>query len=97
MVQDGQRSRRRDFKKTSVNPKGETKENPTHSFDTGSAWENLALQASETNLIAHGMSGFDYKMAKEKLGVPDDCTVEAMIAIGKHGKTEDLPEAMRAG
>ncbi len=43
------------------------------------------------------MSGFDYKMAKEKLGVPDDCTVEAMIAIGKHGKTEDLPEAMRAG
>lgn len=73
------------------------RENVTHSFDTGSAWENLALQASEINLIAHGMSGFDYAMAKEKLGIPDDYNVEMMIAIGKHGKKEDLPETMRAG
>jgi nitroreductase len=67
----------------------------THSFDTGSAWENLALQAQSINLLAHGMEGFDYKMAKEKLGIPDDCNVEMMIAVGRHGKIEDLPEAMR--
>ena len=73
------------------------KENITHSFDAGSAWENLALQASKMNLVAHGMSGFDYVMAKEKLGVPDDYAVEMMIAVGKHGKIEDLPEAIRAG
>ncbi len=84
-------------KKTSENPKGESRENVTHSFDTGSAWENLALQASEMNLIAHGMSGFDYKLAKERLNVPDDYNVEMMFAVGKHGKIEDLPEAMRAG
>lgn len=71
--------------------------NITHSFDTGAAWENLALQASSMNLVAHGMSGFDYKMAKEKLGIPENYNVEMMIAIGKHGKIEDLPEAMRAG
>lgn len=83
--------------KTSRNPKGEIKENRTHSFDTGSAWENLALQAQTINLVAHGMSGFDYDMAKEKLGVPDDYSVEMMIAIGKHGKIENLPESLRAG
>ena len=68
----------------------------THSFDTGSAWENFALQASEKNLVAHGMAGFDYKLAKEKLGVPDDYNVEMMIAVGRHGKIEDLPEHLRA-
>jgi len=84
-------------KKTSENAKGEKKENTTHSFDAGSAWENLALQASKMNLVAHGMSGLDYALAKEKLSIPDDYSVEMMIAVGKHGKIEDLPEAMRAG
>ncbi len=67
----------------------------THSFDTGSAWENLALQATNMGLIAHGMQGFDYDLAKEKLGVPEGYTVEMMIAIGKPGKIEDLPEPLR--
>lgn len=69
----------------------------THSFDTGSAWENLALQAQIMGLVAHGMAGFNYKSAKEKLGIPDDYNVEMMIAIGKPGKIENLPEYMRAG
>ena len=67
----------------------------THSFDTGAAWENLALQATTMNLVAHGMEGFDYQKAKEVLGIPDDYQVEAMIAIGKKGKKEDLPEKMQ--
>jgi len=75
-----------------------SKESPniTHSFDTGAAWENFALQASKMSLVAHGMSGFDYSMAKEKLSVPDDYSVEMMIAIGKHGKIKDLPEPLQA-
>ena len=35
-------------------------------------------------------------MEKEKVGVPDDYSVEMMFAIGKHGKIEDLPENLRA-
>jgi nitroreductase len=62
----------------------------THQLDTGAAWENLALEANARGLVAHGMEGFDYKAAKEKLGVPDDHIVLAMIAIGKPGKKEDL-------
>jgi len=69
----------------------------THSFDSGAAWENFALQAQTMNILAHGMEGFNYALAKEKLGIPDDYNVEMMIAVGKHGKIEDLPEALRAG
>ncbi|HEY4476148.1 MAG TPA: nitroreductase family protein [Candidatus Paceibacterota bacterium] len=67
----------------------------THSFDTGAAWENLALQATAMGLVAHGMEGFDYKKAKKVLEIPDDYQVEAMIAIGKRGKKEDLPKEMQ--
>ena len=41
--------------KTSAGSGGKVMDNVTHSFDTGSAWENLALQASKMGLIVHGM------------------------------------------
>lgn len=63
----------------------------THSFDAGAAWENMALEAVSRGLVTHGMQGFDYEKAREVLGVPADYTVEAMIAVGKQGKKEDLP------
>lgn len=62
----------------------------THRFDTGAAWENLALEASARGLVAHGMEGFDYEKARVDLGVPDLYDIEAMIAIGKPGNKEDL-------
>ncbi|HTQ38048.1 MAG TPA: nitroreductase family protein [Pirellulales bacterium] len=63
---------------------------PTHSFDTGAAWENLALQAWMKGYVAHGMQGFDYDRAKAALKIPDGFRVEAMAAIGKPGKKELL-------
>jgi nitroreductase len=63
----------------------------THQFDTGSAWENLALEASSRGIVAHGMQGFDYEKAKTELGIPADFEVMAMIAIGKRGPKENLP------
>lgn len=67
----------------------------THSYDTGAAWVSFALQASLNNLYAHGMQGFDYDRAKEVLHVPDDYQVEAMIAVGKKGRKEDLPDHLQ--
>lgn len=67
----------------------------THSFDTGAAWQNLALQASLMGLVAHGMEGFEYDKAKKELHIPDDYTVEAMVAVGKPGKKDDLPAALQ--
>lgn len=66
--------------------------NPTHSFDTGSAWQNIALEASSLGLVAHAMSGFDYEKARQDLKMPDNYTVEAMVAIGRPGNKEDLPK-----
>ena len=67
----------------------------THSFDTGAAWENLALQGSIKGLVVHGMQGFDYDKAREMLNIPEEYTVEAMAAVGKPGNREDLPEDIR--
>jgi len=67
----------------------------THSFDTGAAWQNLALQASGMGLVAHGMEGFDYSKAGEDLTIPNDYTIEAMIAIGKPGEMEMLSPEMQ--
>ena len=64
----------------------------THSYDTGAAWENLALQGTISGLVVHGMAGFDYERAKSSLNVPDDFRVEAMAAVGKPGPLTVLPE-----
>lgn len=62
----------------------------THQFDTGSAWENLAIQAVSIGLVTHAMQGFDYDKAKKDLEVPDEYEVMAMVAIGKKGEKERL-------
>ena len=67
----------------------------THSFDTGAAWQNLALQATLKNFVAHSMQGFDYDRARTVLKIPGDFKVEAMAAIGKPGKKEDLPVGLQ--
>ncbi len=70
---------------------------PTHSFDTGSAWQNLSLEGSARGLVVHGMGGFDYAKAKTELAIPDGYTVEAMAAIGQVGALDVLPEQMQKG
>jgi nitroreductase len=67
----------------------------THSFDTGAAWQNLALQGSMRGLVVHGMAGFDYERARKDLQIPNGYTVEAMIAIGYPANDDVLPEGMR--
>ncbi|MGD0584746.1 MAG: nitroreductase family protein [Oryzomonas sp.] len=67
----------------------------THSYDTGAAWENLALQGNLRGYVVHGMQGFDYDRARTALNIPEDYQVEAMAAIGWPGRVEDLPEALQ--
>ena len=69
---------------------------PTHSFDTGAAWENLALQGALKGLVVHGMQGFDYERARTVLNVPVGFQVEAMCAIGKPADPETLSEDLQA-
>jgi nitroreductase len=71
------------------------KPNPVHLYDTGSAWENLALQATAMGLVAHGMAGFDFAKARTTLQVPEHFDVAAMFALGRPGNLADLPPELR--
>jgi len=71
------------------------KPNPTHSFDTGAAWMSLALQGFMRGWVVHGMSGFDYARAQEKLKIPKGYQVEAMAAIGRRASKELLSQEMQ--
>jgi nitroreductase len=69
---------------------------PTHSYDTGAAWENFALQGTLRGYVVHGMAGFDYDRARVALEIPPEYRVEAMAAVGRPGRIEDLEESFRA-
>ena len=67
----------------------------TAPFDTGAAWMSLAIEAHLKGFVAHGMEGFNYDLIKKNLQIPDGYTVHAMIAVGKPGPIEKLPEEIR--
>src|SRR3954454_1068831 len=68
----------------------------THSYDTGAAWENFALQGTRSGLVVHGMKGFHHEQAREVLQIPHEFALEAMAAVGRPGRKEDLSESLQA-
>jgi len=68
----------------------------SNSFDAGAAWQNLALQGFQSGLVIHGMAGFDRERARELLKIPEQYRVEAMVAVGKPGAVDQLPEKFQA-
>jgi nitroreductase len=70
--------------------------NAVYQFDAGTAWGYLSLAAAQNGLITHGMAGFDRQKAREVLGIPDDFEPIAVIALGKHGDTAQLPADFQA-
>jgi nitroreductase len=57
----------------------------SHSFDTGAAWQNLALQAHLLGWGTRAIGGYNRDQARVVLNVPDDFALEAAVAIGKPG------------
>ena len=72
------------------------KPNPVHLFDVGSAWQNVALQATAMGIVSHGMAGFDFAKARTALHVPEVFDVAAMFALGRPGDPEQLPPNYRS-
>lgn len=81
--------------KKTMTLKGGENPNPTHSFDTGAAIENLALQATAMGLSAHAMAGFDLERAAKEYGITEPYVVEVMVAVGKPGNNPQLPEFLQ--
>jgi nitroreductase len=69
--------------------------NQTADFDTGAAWQNLGLQASLLNLVAHGMSGVNFEKLRNTLKVSQDYNIIAVVALGHPGDINDLPEDLK--
>ena len=67
----------------------------THSFDTGSAWMSMALQAQHMGLTAHAMWGFHHDQAADALKLPEYFSTQALIAFGHPAPAEALPDPLR--
>lgn len=62
------------------------------SFDAGTSWGFLALQATKEGLITHPMGGIDREKAREVLNIPAEYDIQLAIAIGYQGDATELPE-----
>lgn len=71
------------------------KPNESHTLDSGSSWQSLALQAHLMGLAAHGMAGFDKDAARRGLNIPENYQLEMMIAVGKPGPKELLAKSLQ--
>ncbi|MGA1288241.1 MAG: nitroreductase family protein [Rubrivivax sp.] len=67
-----------------------------HAFDTGAAWASLAFQAHLSGWQTHAIGGFDRDRARANLGIPADCAVHAVVAIGRRGDPAVLTDEQRA-
>ncbi len=67
----------------------------THTFDTGAACAQLALQAPQLGYQAHVMAGIYADRAAETLAVPNRLTVQVAMAIGRPAPKTVLPEALQ--
>jgi nitroreductase len=64
----------------------------TAAFDTGAAWQSLALQAHKLGLSTRAMGGIHLDKTYEVLGVPEaEFEAIAGIAIGYPGERAELP------
>lgn len=69
---------------------------PNTEFALGLAMENIALQAVDLGLIAHMMGGFDKTAAHSSFAMPSDVRPLVVMAVGRPGRLEDLPEDLQA-
>ncbi|HEY6882076.1 MAG TPA: nitroreductase family protein [Polyangiales bacterium] len=64
----------------------------TAQFDTGAAWQSLALQAHQLGLSTRAMGGIHHEQTYAAFGVPEaEFESMAAIAIGYPGTRESLP------
>ncbi len=53
-------------------------------FDTGMTTAFIILRATELNLVAHPIAGFNEDKVREILNIPNEMTVITLVIVGKH-------------
>lgn len=64
-------------------------------YDSGMAMQNLLFQATELDLYARQMGGFEPDRARELFAIPEDHEAVAMFALGYLGDPEQLADNQR--
>ncbi len=64
--------------------------NPWHTFDAGTAWGYLSLEAQRRGLITHAMGGFSKENARKAFDISEDLTIITVVAVGKYGDKGSL-------
>ncbi|MEY4511125.1 MAG: hypothetical protein RLZZ450_3247 [Pseudomonadota bacterium] len=65
----------------------------TAAFDTGAAWQSLALQAHKLGLVTRAMGGIHHELVYGAFNVPaEDWDSQAAVAVGYPGALADLHE-----
>ena len=64
-------------------------------LDTGMALMSLLYRAVDQGLLVHPMAGWKEEPLRAALGLPEDFTPAAVVAVGYAGKAGDLDEAAR--
>lgn len=66
-------------------------------FDTGIAVGFMMLRATELGLVAHAIAGYNSKLIKRELNLPEDASLIALIIIGKRSErsVENLTPSQR--
>ncbi|MFT3926939.1 MAG: nitroreductase family protein [Myxococcales bacterium] len=68
----------------------------TAQFDTGAAWQSLALQAHKLGLSTRAMGGIHHNLVYDAVGVSrEDYESMVAIAVGYPGDQETLPADLR--
>ncbi len=67
-----------------------------NSLDSGSAWVQLALQATSLGYHAHGMAGVEPEVIRNELKVPERYKIEMAIAVGRRVPDAHLSEEQKA-
>ncbi|RKT52074.1 nitroreductase family protein [Saccharothrix australiensis] len=69
---------------------------PNTEYGLGLAVQNLVLQAVDLGLVTHQMGGFDHAALAEAFEMPAEAVPVVVVAVGKLGDVNDLPEDLQA-
>lgn len=64
--------------------------------DLGIATGNILNQATASGIYVHIMGGFSRKRVREYFNLDDDVIPVAVMALGNHGKNDQIPEEISA-
>ncbi|GGA66128.1 nitroreductase [Pseudoclavibacter endophyticus] len=64
-------------------------------YDLGQSAAHATVQVEHLGLVAHQMGGFDADALQASLELGDELVPMAVMAIGAHDASDDVPEAIR--